>query len=185
MGIELISSCISIFVTLSLFHICPYFWGTALKTTNASLRFPGSLSLPCWDGWSLPRFSASYLTLSAWLISLTPCNLWTDKCFEEKSISDCQNHFTVLLSLLVLLSWLPWWSWTSICAQSSAWPLHCFLLGFSVSQPKLIMSWQIPWGEGKISGSPQPEFPLHSETLSPQVLASTVTLLIPSAVFNV
>lgn len=134
--------------------------------------------------WLKSQFSASYLILLAWLTSMTACSSWTEGCFEEKSVSDYQ--ITSLSSFLSwsLCSWLPWWSWTSICAQSST--KLCFLHGFSVSHPKLTINWQILWGEkqDRMSGSPQREFPLHSNPLAPQVLSSMETWK-PSAPFKV
>lgn len=53
MGSGLISGCIIVFVTLSIFHIYPNLGDTAFKITNGRLRFPGPLSSLCLSGWSL------------------------------------------------------------------------------------------------------------------------------------
>ena len=162
MGSGLISGCISVFVALSVFHICPNLGDTAFKTTNGKLRFPGPLSLPCLSGWSLTSqpliwcFWLGWPAWQHWLHSFLPWSLY---------------------------SWLPWWSWTSVCAQSST--KLCFLLGFSVSHPKLTMNWQILWGEkqDRISGSMRVSSSLRA--FGPSSPGFHGNILMPSAPFKV
>lgn len=172
MGSGLISGCISVFVALSVFHICPNLGDTAFKTTNGKLRFPGPLSLPCLNGWSLTSQPLIWCFWLGW-------PAWQHAVYEQRDALRRKASQIVKSLGCIPFSLDPSIPDSPGGPELQFVPKALLSFAFCLASQSLILNWlwtDKPFEEkSRIEYQAQWELPLHSETLAPPVLASMET----------